>query len=263
MTANNKKKFKTRRISGIHLVGEKLKNKRTKKRISLERAEDETKIRVKYLEALESDNYDAFSSHIYALGFLRRYADFLGLSADELIKQQEQMFKNYPKKINRLTPAVIKKTSSFIITSKFIIIFFIVIAIVAIFGYIGFEIKKFSAPPILEVLSPKNNITWQSENIEIIGKTDPGATVLINNEQIMPSSSGDFKKNIKLKEGINIIQVSAKNRVDKINAREISVYYESQKKELEPSPSPGMLPSPDRLPDTQIDSPSSDISPIE
>lgn len=46
-----------------------------------------TRIRVDHLRALESDDYDAFPAPVYARGYLRTYATFLGLDADALLAQ--------------------------------------------------------------------------------------------------------------------------------------------------------------------------------
>jgi hypothetical protein len=51
----------------------------------------DTNIVVKYLEALENEEFDKFPSETYLLGFLRSYAEYLRLDADELI----QAYKGY------------------------------------------------------------------------------------------------------------------------------------------------------------------------
>ncbi|MCL5056984.1 MAG: DUF4115 domain-containing protein [Actinobacteria bacterium] len=53
--------------------------------MSLETAEENTKIRRKYLEALEQENYDILPGRVYVKGFLKNYASFLGLNANELV----------------------------------------------------------------------------------------------------------------------------------------------------------------------------------
>jgi hypothetical protein len=53
--------------------------------ISIDEAAERTKIRARYLKALEAENWAALPSPAYAKGFLRTYARMLGLSADELV----------------------------------------------------------------------------------------------------------------------------------------------------------------------------------
>jgi len=62
-------------------IGEKLRQKREEKRISLEKAAQETNIRIQYLQAIEDDNPEVLASPAQARGFTRLYATFLGLDA--------------------------------------------------------------------------------------------------------------------------------------------------------------------------------------
>ncbi|MCR6545915.1 RodZ domain-containing protein [Dehalobacterium formicoaceticum] len=66
-------------------IGEKLRVTREAKHISLREAEDNTKIRMKYLIALEANDFDALPGRAYLIGFLRTYARFLGLNDEELV----------------------------------------------------------------------------------------------------------------------------------------------------------------------------------
>jgi len=68
-------------------IGENLKNARESKGISLRKAEEDTKIRKKYLQALEDGNYDILPGRVYAKGFLRNYANYLGLDQEEILME--------------------------------------------------------------------------------------------------------------------------------------------------------------------------------
>jgi len=65
-------------------LGNWLQTARTAKGVSLKEVEEVTRIRVRYLEALEAGEYESMpGGEAQVRGFLRRYASFLGLSADE------------------------------------------------------------------------------------------------------------------------------------------------------------------------------------
>ena len=64
-------------------VGEWLRQRREELDISLEQAEADTRIRLRYLEALESDEYDALPDPVVGRGFLRNYATYLDLDPQE------------------------------------------------------------------------------------------------------------------------------------------------------------------------------------
>jgi cytoskeleton protein RodZ len=64
-------------------LGEWLHRRREELDISLEQAEADTRIRLRYLEALESEEYDALPDPVVGRGFLRNYATYLGLDPQE------------------------------------------------------------------------------------------------------------------------------------------------------------------------------------
>lgn len=68
-------------------IGENLKNARMRKGYSFEFIEEATKIRTKYLQALENDDYAVLPGPVYAKAFLRTYAKFLELDTDEIIDE--------------------------------------------------------------------------------------------------------------------------------------------------------------------------------
>lgn len=70
-------------------IGNTLKEARESRGISLETAEEYTKIRRKYLEALEEENFDILPGKVYVKGFIKNYAKFLKLNADELASAYE------------------------------------------------------------------------------------------------------------------------------------------------------------------------------
>jgi len=63
-------------------IGQRLKHIRADRRISLEKASEATRVRPHYLQALEEDNYSVMSSAAQGRGFLKIYADYLGLDLE-------------------------------------------------------------------------------------------------------------------------------------------------------------------------------------
>jgi transcriptional regulator with XRE-family HTH domain len=66
-------------------LGETLRRARLSKGMTIEDAERVTRIPRKYLEALELENYGILPAPVYARGFLRSYAGYLGLDPKELL----------------------------------------------------------------------------------------------------------------------------------------------------------------------------------
>lgn len=65
-------------------TGELLERARREKGLSLRDVENATKIRARYLEGLEQEDYSSLPDQVYVQGFLKTYANFLGLDGDGL-----------------------------------------------------------------------------------------------------------------------------------------------------------------------------------
>ncbi|MBI5554922.1 MAG: helix-turn-helix domain-containing protein [Elusimicrobia bacterium] len=67
-------------------IGSTLSEARKQKKVSLKKIAQETRISVRYLQALEIDTFDVFPAEVYLKGFLRNYAQYLGLDGDEIVR---------------------------------------------------------------------------------------------------------------------------------------------------------------------------------
>jgi cytoskeleton protein RodZ len=68
-------------------IGEVLKRARGRQKLDIQTVEQQTKIRTKYLRALENEEWEVLPGHPYAKGFLRTYAQLLGLDGDALVDE--------------------------------------------------------------------------------------------------------------------------------------------------------------------------------
>jgi cytoskeletal protein RodZ len=96
----------------VESLGEKLKTAREEKGLSLDDAGKDTKISIRYLEALEKEDFSGFPGEAYITGFIRNYGAYLDLDVQELLslyyalKIQEQPI---PEQLLRKTPQVLPK----------------------------------------------------------------------------------------------------------------------------------------------------------
>jgi cytoskeleton protein RodZ len=65
--------------------GDWLRRQREVREISLRDIADRTKISLRYLEAMEADRFDLLPAPVFAKGFLREYARYVGLSPDDVV----------------------------------------------------------------------------------------------------------------------------------------------------------------------------------
>ncbi|GEN44985.1 helix-turn-helix domain-containing protein [Alkalibacillus haloalkaliphilus] len=68
-------------------LGQRLKEAREEKGITIEQLAESTKIQKRYLTAIEDHQWDTIPGNFYVRAFVREYADAVGLSGDELITE--------------------------------------------------------------------------------------------------------------------------------------------------------------------------------
>jgi cytoskeletal protein RodZ len=73
-------------------IGNSLREARLRRHIEFADAEHGTKIRGKYLRALEDERFELLPSHTYIKGFLRSYAEFLGLDGQLYVDEYNSRF---------------------------------------------------------------------------------------------------------------------------------------------------------------------------
>ena len=83
-------------------IGDQLRETRMRQRIDITEVEAATKIRAKYLRALENEEWDLLPGPTFVKTFLRTYADYLGLDARNLVEQYRLRYERPA--ANELTP---------------------------------------------------------------------------------------------------------------------------------------------------------------
>jgi len=67
-------------------VGTALHEARNRRKIELSEVEAATRIRLRYLSAIEKEEWDVLPGGVYTRGFIRTYASFLGLDGERLVE---------------------------------------------------------------------------------------------------------------------------------------------------------------------------------
>src|ERR1051326_7725461 len=73
-------------------IGETLRETRMRRHIDMSDVEAATKIRAKYLRALENEEWDLLPGPTFVKTFLRTYADYLGLDSRLLVEEYRQRY---------------------------------------------------------------------------------------------------------------------------------------------------------------------------
>ncbi len=212
--------FTLRRIRTVQTLGEKMRRARKRKGIDLVEAELATKIRAKYLEALESGDFELLPNDVYVKGFLTVYAQYLGLDPNKV----EELY-DMEKSARRLDDPELFSSSkpikerALIFTPKLAVIIFAVLFCISAVIYIIFQVLSFASVPRLAIDSPSKDMVTESEAIKVVGTTDPGVNLNINKEPISLTSDGKFQQEISLQKGLNTIVISAKNKANKESSK--------------------------------------------
>ncbi len=201
-----------------------LKHRRESLELSLSEAEQATRIRLSYLEAIESGDYDELKDDVYSRGYVRNYADYLGLDPKPIMKiyERERASEREMRRQSRRKQGGAVKFGLKPIRSKQMIITprtFFLISIVAMFAvvvlYIGWQVAVLSAPPRLSLNT--NEATSVTTNYGFVsGRVDGGSDLFINDSAVLVAADGSFRERIALVDGRNEIRLSAKNRLGKI-----------------------------------------------
>lgn len=111
-------------------VGEILKNKRLEKNLGLGEVEAATKIKKEFLEAIEKNNFQKISSEVATRGFIKNYAEFLGLSSRNVLAVFKRDFVQNKREIK------IPYSSRFVWTPKLTMILLVVIFAILLIAYL-------------------------------------------------------------------------------------------------------------------------------
>jgi transcriptional regulator with XRE-family HTH domain len=151
-------------------VGDILRREREKKGLTFQQVEKGTKIRARYIQAVEENNLEEFTSKVYISGVIRNYAKFLGMD----VKKAEAYFRrDYEKK------EVLKFKKN--------------------------EVQKYVTP--VSIIAPTKTVFRNIDRIRIQGLTEKEASITIFGERVYPNKDGQFQYDLPLKKGKNELVV--------------------------------------------------------
>ena len=199
-------------------LGDRLVAAREAKGVDLLRAERETKIRRPYLAAMESGAWDELPAPVYARGFLRNYAIYLGLDPDEALAAWQRERGEVPVEPAIVVPRPIEAPRRGIVIGPGVIVAALVtVGALAIVAYIGFQLLRFSEPPSIAVTDPAAAVTEVAEDTTtytLRGETVPRGEVTIQapgrqDVRVIAGNDGAWRTVVDLRRGENRFLASA------------------------------------------------------
>jgi cytoskeletal protein RodZ len=200
----------------MRTVGIILKESRLSKKLSLDQVEQATKIRKKFLVDIENDQYDNLPSVAYAKGFIKNYSNFLGLNTNNVMAFFRRQTTEVPK--SSLLPKGMSEplnATFFRLTPNRFITLTIAILVTTFLLYFGLQYQRLQIPPALTLDSPKESSVINDRRVDILGSTDPDATVTINGVNVLIHTDGKFFDQVALNPGENTIVIVATSRLGK------------------------------------------------
>lgn len=193
----------------MYTVGDLLHRARKEQNFTIEQVEKFTRIRSKYLQAIENNTWTIFPSKVYISGLIRSYSKFLGINPDKAIAYFRRDYeKRDDVKFRKRLPSL-----HFLPETKKIFIGIIIIIVLFFVAYFGYQLNLYFAPPQIVIVSPDKTIFRNTEKIRIIGETANDATVTILGDSYFPNEDGRFIYEFPLKKGKNslVIEVIGAN----------------------------------------------------
>jgi cytoskeletal protein RodZ len=214
----------------VHKLGEVLRTAREAKGVDLTRVERDTKIRERYLSALERGEYRELPGAVYTKGFLRNYGAYLGLDPEYLIDLYR--LEATGGTIERPAPPVqprpiaVRRSRSLIVSPGAVVGAILTLVVGAIVVWIGYEFFNFARTPELRIVEPAGDVAAHvGDTITVRGMTAANASVTVSglpeNPTVRADPDGDFEVTLRLLPGSNVIQLTAHDPVTDRNSEPV------------------------------------------
>jgi cytoskeletal protein RodZ len=205
------------------VVGEMLQNARERKGVDLFRAERDTKIRLKYLAALEDSDYEALPPLVYTKGFLRNYAIYLGLDPEDILtrwRDETQVGRKQERPAVTPPPQPLAAPRRGVaITPGLLVALMFSLVVLAVFGWIGWQLMRFADTPKLQLTYPPALVsTIDQETIVLSGLAGARDEITISTPDgrrmtVIADENGGWSREVDLAKGRNDFNIVATDAV--------------------------------------------------
>jgi cytoskeletal protein RodZ len=231
-------------------LGTVLRTAREARFIDLARVERDTKIRIRYLSALERGDYRDLPEPIYTRGFIRNYGLYLGLDPEyllDLYRLERGGGTERPVMPSARRSRAARSRRSLVVSSGAVAAAILTILVVALVVYIVGEFMTFARTPELRITDPAADVTaWAGTTYTIRGVTEPNSTITTDGLRQNPSTkadaSGAFSVLVGLVPGANVVTLVAN---DPLTGRDSVAVRRTITVVTAASPTPSVVPPPE------------------
>lgn len=194
-------------------IGQQLKVRRQALRLSLAQVEIDTKIRGRFLTALEAGNYDKLPNDIYSRGFVQHYANHLGLDgvkiAADYARERGGVAVGDTKRPKLVRPRRL------VFTGTILAILGGAVVLAGVLWYLLWQFSALAAAPRLVITSPASDQALTGGVIEVSGRTTPGSDITVNDSPVLTDTDGNFSEKVALQDGVNAIRIMSRSKLGK------------------------------------------------
>ncbi|MCX6703277.1 MAG: hypothetical protein NTV02_01120 [Candidatus Zambryskibacteria bacterium] len=101
----------------------------------------------------------------------------------------------------------------------------LVLLVLVVVGYSGFQAQKILRGPVINLSSPLNGATYTTPLIEIKGVAKNTSVLRLNDRPLYTDKLGNFKDSLLLLPGYNIIKLQAEDKFGAHVERKIEIIY--------------------------------------
>jgi cytoskeletal protein RodZ len=193
---------------------------RERKGVDLYRAERDTKIRARYLAALERGDYKDLPGAVYTKGFLRNYALYLGLDPEDVLYQwrRERADVRETQQVLAVPRPLAAPRKGFSFSPGVVVAVLLTLGVVLFTAYVGVQLLRFTKPPTIAVTHPSVAVLEVDEGTTdyvLRGTSLAGASVLITTPGrerpylVTASADGTWSAQVDLRRGRNQFEINA------------------------------------------------------
>jgi cytoskeletal protein RodZ len=206
-------------------IGEILSEARKAQKLKISSVSEKTKIRPRFIRAIEKNDFTKLSSPSTTYGFIKNYAQFLKVSPSLALAVFRRDWVSDKK--GKIVPRGLVKpldAPKFLRPDRIGFFFLTLLFIVVILVWLALQYFSISRGPTLEIITPPDQAKIKTSLIEVVGRTEPDASVTVNGELTHVSKKGEFGLTINLSRGKNTILVEAVNRLGKKRQLTIEIF---------------------------------------
>jgi len=204
-------------------LAERLSAARARKGVDIQRAERDTRIRARHIDALERGHLGDLPGAVYATGFLRTYASYLDLDPDDAVAQWRRELGGTRRREAIAMPRRMQTPRRQLTFSRSVVWAALLTAVVAAFAvYLGVQLLRYARPPALVVTAPAAGILTldgTATSYVLRGTSVPGAAISISTPgreqpyRVFAAADATWAAEVDLRRGPNQFDISAADPV--------------------------------------------------